>query len=123
MKFYYVGFCRLYGVVNATPKMFLTHVYTHVNISSMNKVNALELRQSMGKVIDQILKTGEPILLEKSRRPVAVIISIRDYEERFVEKDAANRRREIIEGIENMARPSLIAESVVDVIHESRNVR
>lgn len=87
----------------------------------MNKVNALELRQSMGKVIDQIIKTGEPVLLEKSRQPVAVLISIRDYEERFVEKDAADRRRKIIEDIENMARPSLSAESAVDIIHESRN--
>ncbi len=87
----------------------------------MKKVNALELRQSMGKVIDQLLKTGEPILLEKGRNPVAVLISIRDYEERFVEKEAADRRRKIIEDIENMARSSYSTESATDIIHEIRN--
>lgn len=67
----------------------------------MQKVNALQLRQSLGKVIKIIMKRGEPILLEKDRKPVAVIISLEDYQKRFVDYAADQKREELVEKIKN----------------------
>lgn len=65
----------------------------------MKKVNALTLRQSFGKVLKELEKNGEPILLEKGREPRAVLISIKDFQERFVDRVAADERRELVEDI------------------------
>lgn len=65
----------------------------------MEKVNALQLRQSLGRVLKRLAKTGRPILLEKDRKPAAVIISLEDYRTRFVDIEADQRRTAIVERI------------------------
>ena len=67
----------------------------------MEKANALELRQNMGKIIEKMQKTGQPILLEKDRKPVAVLISLDDYQKRFVDVDADIKRRELVQKIKD----------------------
>ena len=65
----------------------------------MHTVNALELRQSLGKVLDRLKKNGKAILIEKNRRPAAVLISLEDYRRRFVDRDADEARQAILEEI------------------------
>lgn len=65
----------------------------------MRKINALTLRQSFGKVLEDLERNGEPILVEKGRRPRAVIITLKDFNERFVEKAAAEERRRLVDQI------------------------
>ena len=56
----------------------------------METVNALELRQSPGKVLDQLERGGEPILVCRRRTPATALMSLKDYRERFVDR---GRRR------------------------------
>ena len=77
----------------------LTCVYKCV----MRKVNALKLRQEFGRVLEDLDKTGEPILLEKGRQPRAVIISLKDFQERFVDKVASQERRHLVERIKSLS--------------------
>ena len=65
----------------------------------MRKTNALDLRQNMGKIVSDLLKTGQPVLIEKSRKPVAVLISLADYQARFVDKEADEKRKELVSEI------------------------
>jgi prevent-host-death family protein len=65
----------------------------------MKKVNALTMRQSLGRVLRELERTGEPILVEKGRRPAAVLITLRDYSERFVDRAAAEERRRVVNEI------------------------
>jgi len=62
----------------------------------MKSVNALELRQSLGRVLRQLERGGAPILVQRGRQPAAVLISLHDYQERFAERDADERRRAIV---------------------------
>jgi prevent-host-death family protein len=70
----------------------------------MKRVNALQLRQSLGKVLEELAKDGEPIMVEKGRQPAAVLISLRDFRERFHEKDAADQRDQLIARMEEIIR-------------------
>ena len=70
----------------------------------MKKVNALELRRSLGKVLTALEKDGEPILLERGRMPVGVIVSLKDFQERFVEKSASAARQKILDAIYESSR-------------------
>ena len=64
----------------------------------MKRVNALKLRQSLGQVLEELDSEG-PILIEKGRRPRAVLISLRDFEERFVDRQARDARRALATSI------------------------
>jgi len=86
----------------------------------MKKVNALQLRQSLGKVVATLLRTGEPVLLEKGRKPVAVLISLDDFRERFVEKDASSEREAIVAAIDELAMPSVDRTPGVEILRGLR---
>ena len=86
----------------------------------MKRINALQLRQSLGKVIDLLQKTGEPILLERGRKQAAVLITLEDYQTRFVEKDADQKRRKIQQEIIDMQRTSKQTRSAETIL---RNIR
>ena len=87
----------------------------------MKHINALQLRQSLSKVIATLQKTGEPILLDKGRKPAAVIISLEDFQKRFVEKAADERRRQVVAKTRGLARKSSSRESAEEIIHKLRN--
>jgi PHD/YefM family antitoxin component YafN of YafNO toxin-antitoxin module len=81
----------------------------------MKRTNALKMRRALGKVLRELERNGEPILVERDRRPTAVLISIRDYQERFVDQVAAAERRQLITEIlalrksAHKRRPSAVA--------------
>lgn len=87
----------------------------------MKKINALQLRQSLNKVILMLQKTHEPILLERGKKPAAVIISLDDFKKRFVEKAADEKRREIQKQIAAMSTTSKLKLSSEDILRQIRN--
>ena len=68
-------------------------------ISVMYEINAVELRQSLSKLARRLEKDGEPVLLKLGRKPVGVIVSLRDFRERFALKVAEEERRRLVEDI------------------------
>ncbi len=86
----------------------------------METVNALQLRQSLGRVLERLAKTGRPILLEKDRKPAAVIISLEDYRTRFVDIEADRRRTEIVERIKRAALRLPKGMSTLELLREVR---
>jgi PHD/YefM family antitoxin component YafN of YafNO toxin-antitoxin module len=97
------------------------HVYSVIIV---RKVNALTVRQSLGKVLRDLERTGEPILVEKGRRPAAVLITLRDFNERFVERTAAEERRRVVKEILASRRAPSKSDadgrSVVEMLREIR---
>lgn len=89
----------------------------------MKRVNALELRQSLGKVVSALERNGEPVILEKGRRPVAVLISLKDFRERFVEKAATEERNRLFERMDALARRSADPTPAVEILRELRGYR
>lgn len=89
----------------------------------MRKVNALKVRQSLGRVLRDLDRTGEPILVEKDRQPRAVLISLRDFGERFVDRTVEEDRRRVIERIRTFserAQPARETKPAVDLLRELR---
>jgi prevent-host-death family protein len=68
----------------------------------MKSVNALELRQSLGRVLRQLETGGAPILVARGRTPVAALISLKDYRERFADREADERRRDVVARIREL---------------------
>lgn len=62
----------------------------------MNKINALRLRQSFGQVLEELKSSEEPIVIEKSHKPVAVLLSIKTFEERFIDYRDKEKRDHLL---------------------------
>jgi prevent-host-death family protein len=87
----------------------------------MKRTNALEMRRNLGKVLRLLARDGEPIVVQKNREPAAVLISLRDYHERFVDKVAEAEREHLASEIlafRRRTKPS--RQSVVELIRELR---
>lgn len=89
----------------------------------MQTVNALELRHSLSKIIKKLQKDGCPILLEKSRKPAAVLISLEDYKQRFAEKDADDLRKKLQKKILGLSTVSSDKRSAQNLVRELRGER
>lgn len=57
------------------------------------------MRRNLGKVLRELERGGEPVLVERNREPKAVLISIGDFRERFVDRVAAAEREALVEEI------------------------
>jgi prevent-host-death family protein len=86
----------------------------------MRSVNALSLRQSLGSVLRSLERSGAPILIERRRRPAAVLISVEDYRERFVDREADERRREVVAAIEKLRFATPRGRTTLELLEELR---
>jgi prevent-host-death family protein len=62
----------------------------------MRSVNALDVRNKLGAILDELEKTGEPVVVSKGRRPRAVLITVGDYQKRFIDRQTEERRQELL---------------------------
>ncbi len=62
----------------------------------MKEITAVGIRRSLGEVARSLAADGEPILLKIRRKPVGVIISLRDFRERFVLEQAREERARLV---------------------------
>jgi PHD/YefM family antitoxin component YafN of YafNO toxin-antitoxin module len=86
----------------------------------MKSVDALTLRQSLGRVLRQLERGGEPILVERRRQAAAVLISLRDYRERFVDREADAQRRDVVARVKALRFGTKQGRTTLDLLRDIR---
>ena len=89
----------------------------------MKLVNALQLRQSLGRVLRQLERQGTPVLVARGRTPVAALISLKDYRERFADREADERRRDVVARIRKLRFGRSAKGTTLDLLRELRSGR
>lgn len=87
----------------------------------MKRINALEMRQSLGKVLRALEKGGEPVIIERQRRPAAILISLDDYQKRFADRDADEKRIEIVRRIRELRFATPSGKTTLDLLRDIRS--
>ncbi|MBI1862453.1 MAG: type II toxin-antitoxin system Phd/YefM family antitoxin [Deltaproteobacteria bacterium] len=82
------------------------------------KVNALQVRQSFGKILKKLIASDEPIIIEKGRLPVAVLISLKTFQERFIDYREQQKKEAVLERFKKAA-----VESKTDSLKALRELR
>jgi prevent-host-death family protein len=82
------------------------------------RINALKIRQAFGEVLKKLQKSDEPIIIEKGRKPVAVLISIEMFNARFIDFRDAEKKAELLARFKSSAAPA--RESSLTILRESR---
>lgn len=86
----------------------------------MKKVNALKIRNNLGEVLDMLTKTGEPILVSKGREIRAVLITPEQFKRRFLDYQAEEQKRQLLQTIEGLQANSLEGQDSLDLLRELR---
>jgi prevent-host-death family protein len=84
----------------------------------MKPLRAADLRKSLGRVARSLERTGEPIALTVRGRMVGVLISVRDWNERFTMRAAEDERRRLVAEILAERKPSAVR--IEDALAELR---
>ena len=71
------------------------------------KVTALELRNRLGEILDTLDREQAPIIVEKGRKPRAVLIPIQLYRERFLDLQEKELRERLVEEFRDAPVPAL----------------
>lgn len=72
---------------------------------TMKTVNALDVRNRLGSILDELRSTGEPILVSKGRKLCAVLVTPEDFKTRFLDKQAEEDRLKLLQSIRQLRRP------------------
>lgn len=86
----------------------------------MKTVNALTLRNNLGKVLEMLEKDGDPILVSKGRKLRAVLITPEDFQTRFVDKQAEDHRHQLLNTIKDLREDGTGDASSLDLLREMR---
>ncbi len=86
----------------------------------MDAVNAVELRQSLGRVLRRLERDGAPIVVKRGQKPAAVLISLRDFRERFVDRDADEQRRAVVARLKRLRIATPEGRTTLDLLRELR---
>jgi PHD/YefM family antitoxin component YafN of YafNO toxin-antitoxin module len=86
----------------------------------MKTVNALTVRNNLGRVLQELEEKKEPILVAKGRRVRAVLITPEDFQRRFIDRLAEERRQDWIRKLDELRAPRLGEASTMDVLRELR---
>jgi PHD/YefM family antitoxin component YafN of YafNO toxin-antitoxin module len=87
----------------------------------MKEVNALKLRNNLGKILESLNKTGEPILVSKGRKIRAVLITPLQFQRRFLDLQTEERKRKLLDNITHDLRSdSIEKKDCVEILRELR---
>jgi PHD/YefM family antitoxin component YafN of YafNO toxin-antitoxin module len=87
---------------------------------SMRTVNALEIRNHLGRVLDELEKSRQPVLVSKGRRIRAVLISPEDFKLRFVDRQAEAEKELWLKKLEELSAPRKGEMSSLEALREIR---
>jgi len=62
----------------------------------MEEVNALRIRNNLGEILDRLNKKGEPILISKSRKIRAVLVTPEQFEKRFLDFQVKEEKKRFL---------------------------
>jgi PHD/YefM family antitoxin component YafN of YafNO toxin-antitoxin module len=86
----------------------------------MKTVNALKIRNHLGEVLDELNKTGKPILISKGREIRAVLITPEQFQRRFLDHQAEEKKNHLLETIKGLSAKGRGCKDSIEVLRELR---
>jgi len=86
----------------------------------MKTVNALKIRNHLGEVLEELNKTGNPILVSKGRKIQAVLITPEQFKKRFLDYQAEEEKKRVLDTIKGSKAKRRGAKDSVEVLRQLR---
>lgn len=89
----------------------------------MKTITALDLRKKLGSILNEVSKNGEQITISRANKPLAIMISVEEYEEKILKKNREKRMRELSAGMDKWKEKHLKETYPIDTVKIIREVR
>jgi prevent-host-death family protein len=89
----------------------------------MKTLTALDLRRKLGSVLDAVAENHEPVTITRANKPLAVIISADEYQEKVLKGDRGRKLKELSARMDAWKKEHRKAASGLDVVKAVRDAR
>ncbi len=89
----------------------------------MKRVNALTLRNNLGRVLQELEATKEPVLVSKRGEVKAALVTIEDFRKHFVDRQAQEAKDAWLRRLESLRAPRIGDVTSVQALRELRGYR
>jgi prevent-host-death family protein len=92
----------------------------------MKTITTLDLRKRLGSVLDAVAARKERVMISRANKPLAVLISVAEYQERIQRADRGSKLRDIaarMDAWKTSHRKQTAAVDVVGTIRQARERR
>jgi prevent-host-death family protein len=89
----------------------------------MKKLSALELRKNLGSVLDTVANNKEQVMISRANKPLAVIISVDEYQEKILKSTRGQKLKELSARMEEWRKTHRKATERIDVVKAIRELR
>jgi prevent-host-death family protein len=92
----------------------------------MQTLTTMDLRKNLGHILDTVAETNESVTIFRANKPLAVILSIAEYEEKVQKKNRGQRLESLSTAMDAWRERNRKATAPVDVVkavRESRDAR
>lgn len=89
----------------------------------MQTLTTMDLRKNLGHILDMVAETNESVTISRANKPLAVILSIAEYEEKVQMKNRGQRLENLSEAMDAWRERNRAATSRVDVVQAVRESR
>jgi len=86
----------------------------------MKTINALALRNNLGKILDTLEKKKEPILITKGRRLRAALVDIEDFKLRFLDRQAEEEKARFLQQMDSCVSEGIGGEDSLTILRRLR---
>ena len=89
----------------------------------MQTLTTMDLRKNMGEILDKVAENNEPVMISRANKPLAVILSIAEYEEKVQKKNRVQRLETISGAMDAWRERNRKATAKVDAVQAVREGR
>ncbi|MFA7404745.1 MAG: type II toxin-antitoxin system Phd/YefM family antitoxin [Pelobacteraceae bacterium] len=92
----------------------------------MQTLTTMDLRKNLGHILDTVAQTNESVTISRANKPLAVILSIAEYEEKVQKKNRGQRLETLSTAMDAWRERNRTATKQVDAVQavrESRDAR
>lgn len=86
----------------------------------MKEVTVLTLRNCLGEILEQLMKTGEPVLVCKGGKARAVMITPGQFAQRFLVCQAEEKKRDLLVKVKASRAARIGRKTSLEVLRELR---
>jgi len=90
----------------------------------MLTLTTMDLRKNLGHILDTVAETNQQIIVSRANRPLAVILSMADFEEKVQKKNRSQRLQSLADNMDawRLRNSSATAEvNAVQAVRENRD--
>ena len=92
----------------------------------MQTLTTMDLRKNLGQILDMVAEKNESVTISRANKPLAVILSIAEYEEKVQKKNRVQRLETLTGAMDAWRERNRAATQGVDTaqaVRESRDTR